>query len=131
MDPITTAIVAALAAGVTTGVTEVGKKTIVDAYNALKAILKRKLGQDSELLMAIQSLETKPDSVGRKTMVQEEVAATKADQDPEILGTAQSLLDKIEARSGGEKHVQTAIGSHIAQADRGGTATVKVSQSRE
>ena len=131
MDPITTAIVAALTAGVAGGVTEVGKKAIVGAYDALKAALKKKFGTESELVKAVQSLETKPDSAGRKTMVQEEVAATKADQNPEILAAAQALLEKIKAQPGGEQHVQTAIGSYIAQADRGSTATVNVNQSKD
>ena len=45
MDPISAAIVAGLAAGVAGGATEVGKKVIGDAYNALKAALQRKFGR--------------------------------------------------------------------------------------
>ncbi|MCB0000483.1 MAG: hypothetical protein KDE56_32175, partial [Anaerolineales bacterium] len=78
MDPITTTIVAALVAGVTAGVTEVGKKAIVDAYEGVKKVIKTKLGEGSELLKAIMGLEAKPDSGGRKTTVEEEVAAAKA-----------------------------------------------------
>ena len=44
MDPVTTAIVVALAAGATSGVTEAGRKAIADAYEALKTLLKKKFG---------------------------------------------------------------------------------------
>jgi uncharacterized iron-regulated protein len=131
MDPITTAIVAALAAGVASGATEVGKKVIVDAYDTLKTALKNKFGADSDLVDAVDKLEKKPDSGGRKEVLQEEVAAAKADQDPEILKAAQDLIDQVKAQPGGEQHIQTAIGSYIAQADRGGTATVSVNQPKE
>ena len=131
MDPITTAIVAALAAGVASGATEVGKKVVVDAYDTLKTAIKNKFGGDSDLVDAVDKLEKKPDSGGRKEVLQEEVAAAKADQDPEILKAAQDLIDQIKDQPGGEQHIQIAIGSYIAQADRGGTATVSVNQPKE
>jgi len=127
MDPVTTAIVAGIAAGAT----EIAKNAIVDAYGALKTIIKQKLGEKSELANAIESLENKPDSTGRKAMLQEEVTAAKADRDPEILAATQQLIDAIKDQPGGEKHIQTATGSYIAQADRGGTATVTVNQPKE
>ena len=131
MDPITTAIVAALAAGVASGAGEVGQKVIVDAYSALKAALKSKFGVDSDLVEAVDQLEKKPDSAGRQETLKEEVTAAKADQAPEILKAAQDLLDLIKAQPGGEQHVQTAIGSYIAQADRGGAASVSVNRPQD
>jgi hypothetical protein len=131
MDPVTTAIVAALTAGVIGGTTEVGKKVVLEAYGALKALLENKFGARSELVKAVKSLENRPDSAGRKTMVREEVATAKADQDSDVLAAAQALLDKIKEQPGGEQHVQMAIGSYIAQADRGGTATVTINQPKE
>jgi len=131
MDPITTAIVAALTAGAVAGVTEVGKKAIAEGYEALKAALKKKFGAESDLVQAVDQLEKKPDSTGRTQTLQEEVAAAKAEQDPELVQAAQALLEQIKAQPGGEQHIQTAIGSYIAQADRGGTATVSVNQPKE
>ncbi len=63
MDPITTAIVAALAA--------LSKDAIKDSYNALKSALKKKFGSESDLVDAVDKLEKKPDSEGRKSMVQD------------------------------------------------------------
>ncbi|MCA9997929.1 MAG: hypothetical protein KDE56_19350 [Anaerolineales bacterium] len=102
MDPITTTILAALVAGVTAGVTEVGKKAIVDAYEGVKKVIKTKLGEGSELLKAIMGLEAKPESDGRKAIVEEEVAAAKADQDADILA-AVTLLQKTLAAHGDER----------------------------
>jgi hypothetical protein len=130
MDPVTTAIVAALAAGAISAATEAGKKAVADAYEALKALLKKKFGHESELVKSVESLETKPDSTARKSLLQEEVTTAKADQDPDILQAAQAVLDEVSAQPGGVLHIQSATGSYIAQADRGSTASVNVNQPR-
>lgn len=44
MDPITAAILAALATGAAAGLTEVSKTALTDAYGGLKALLARKFG---------------------------------------------------------------------------------------
>lgn len=131
MDPVTTAIVAALATGVASGMTKFGESVIVDAYEALKTALKQKFGVDSNLAEAVNNLENKPDSAGRKETLREEVISAKADQDPDVLKAAQALLDQLKAQPDGEQHIQTAIGNYIAQADRGGVATVSVNQPQE
>jgi hypothetical protein len=131
MDPVTTAIVAALAAGVASGAPKVVAQAIGDAYNGLKAVLKKKFGENSDMVKAADNLEAKPEGVGRKDQLAEAVKEVKADQDPEILKAAQAVLDQIKAQPGGEQHIQNAIGSYIAQADRGGTAQVHVNQPKE
>lgn len=127
MDPITTAILAALAAGAA----DIGKKVIPDAYEGLKALIRRKFGSESELAQAVDKLEKNPNSAGRKETLREEVQTVKADQDPEILAAAQALLEQIKSQPGGEQHIQMAIGSYIAQADRGSTASVNVNKPEE
>ena len=127
MDPVTAAIIAALATGVTTGATRV----FVDTYEALKNLIKKKFGMQSKLVQAVEDLEAKPDSSARKEMLKEEVATAKADQDPDLRNAAQTLLKQISAQSGGEQHIQNAIGSYIAQAERGSSANVTVTHSQE
>ena len=105
MDPITTAIVAALAAGVAASAKEVGQKVIVDAYDALKTTLKKRFGPDSDLAEAVETLEKKPESAGRQTTVQEEVAAAKAAGDPELQKLAQALIEALKSTPEGEKAV--------------------------
>ena len=132
MDPITfTAIVAALSAGVATGVGKVVESAVVDAYQGLKATLRRRFGDDSDVVEAVDKLEQKPDSEARKALLQEEVEAAGVDRDPEVRKAAQDLLDRVEAQPNGEQHVQYARGSYIAQADRGSTAEVRVNRPEE
>jgi hypothetical protein len=102
LDPITTAILAGLVSGVTVGATEVGKKAIVDAYEGLKSIIKRKFGDQSDLAEAITKLESKQDSEGRKTTLQEEVKAVQADKDADILAAVKALEEKL-VQHGGER----------------------------
>jgi hypothetical protein len=96
MDPISAAIVTALAAGVAGGVGEAGKKLMVDAYDALKAALRQKCGVDSEVVEAVEKLEKKPDSAGRQGTLQEEVEAAKAADDTELKQLAQALLKALK-----------------------------------
>ncbi len=128
MEPVTTVILSALAAGAAAGVTEAGRKLAVDGYEALKAALKARFGADSELADAVAGLEKHPESDGRKQTLHEEIVAAKADEDPELAELARVLLDRIESQPGGAQHIQNAVGNYIAQADRGSTATVTVTR---
>jgi hypothetical protein len=128
MDPITTAIVAALSAGVLGGLTEASKTAITDGYSKLKMLLTKKFGGGSEVIHAVNEVEAKPDAAGRQAMLQAEIASTKADQDQDLLHAAQALLQLLQASPEGTQHIQIATGSYIAQADRGGSASVNIGQ---
>ena len=91
MDPITAALVAAIAAGAT----ELSKTAVVDAYKGVKALIKRKFGQ-TELPEAIEKLEKRPESKGRQETVNEEIEMAKADKDPEIIKEIEKLQDVIQ-----------------------------------
>lgn len=112
MDPVTAAIITALALGVAGGVKQVGEKVIVDAYNSLKAVLQRKYRVNDDLIEALDKLETKPDSDARRRMLQEEIETAKADQDDEVIAVAQVLLEHIKTHPGGEQLTQTVIGNY-------------------
>jgi len=126
MDPITTAIVAAISAGAASGLTQAGQTAIIDAYNGLKALLAKKLGSDSEVIHAVNELEAKPEAAGRKAMLQTEIATAKAEQDQDVLHAAQVLLQQIHLLPEGGQHIQIATGNYIAQADRGSSASVSI-----
>lgn len=79
------------------------KDAIMDSYNALKAGLKKKFGEESDLVDAVNGLEKKPDSDARKATVQEEAEIAKVNDDPEILRLAQDLLNKIKEQPGGQE----------------------------
>jgi hypothetical protein len=132
MDPVTTSITAALAAGVAGGGPELVKKAISDAYEGIKSLLKEKFGHGSEVVNAVKNLEAKPDSEGRKGTLQEEIVAAKADRDPDLLKAAQSLLDQLKTQPEGTQVVQTAIGSNrVYQAAGGSTINVGNNQPKE
>jgi len=92
MDPITLAIVTALA--------NLGQAAVQDAYKAFKAVLQTKYGVKSELLESVDKLEQKPDSKARQSVVQEEVANAKADQDSDLVQSANVLLEKLKKLPG-------------------------------
>ena len=128
MDLITTAIVAALSAGVLGGLTEASKTAITDAYNKLKMLLTNKFGGESEVIHAVNEVEAKPNAAGRQAMLQAEIANAKADQDQDLLHAAQALFQLLQASPEEASHIQMATGSYIAQADRGSSASVNIGQ---
>jgi hypothetical protein len=125
MDPITVTLVTALAAGAGSGLTEAGKLLITDAYQAFKAALQQKFGVDSDLVEAVDNLEKKPDSRGRAETVQEEIAATSAANDPELLKLVESLQAALQQSGAGQQATLSGSGA-IAQG--GGTAVAATGQ---
>lgn len=105
MDPISAAIIAAIATGL-------AAPPIADAYKALKNLLTRHFGENSGVITAVNTLEERPDSRPRRSVVEEEVSAAGANSDSEILAAAQELLARVKA-GGGEIPSITAISSGI------------------
>lgn len=128
MDPITTALVVALATGVAGGAGQVGKEIIVDAYAALKDALKDKCGVDSKVMQALDALEEEPDFEPNQTALAGRMEQAEVTTDSTLLNLAETLLSNIKEQPGGETHIQNAVGNYNAQADRGGTASVTVNQ---
>src|SRR2546421_82497 len=101
MDPITTAIIAALSAGAISGITDAAKTAITESYNKLKGLLTKKFGASSDVIQAVEKLEAKPESQGRKEMLQEEIATVKAEQDEQILAAAKQVLTLVKPQQAG------------------------------
>ena len=125
MDPVTLAVIAAIAAGLAKGAGDVAQTAVADAYRGLKQLLARKFGGGSDVVKAIDDAEAKPESEARKSVLREEVEASGAGSDPEIIAAAERLLQQLGGPAGGD-NVQQAIGSYIAQAAQGGHAQVDV-----
>jgi hypothetical protein len=115
MDPITTAILAAIAAGAIAGATKVGEQVVVAAYGKLKELLTKKFGAKSKVVKAVKDLEANPKSTARKEVVKEEVVAAKADKDKDLIQAAQVLMKTVKALLGGTEIIQTAIGDQNTQ----------------
>ena len=122
MDPITIAIVVAQA--------NLSKDVIKDSYDALKADFKKKFGEESDLVDAVDKLEKKPDSEGRKATLQEEVEIAKVNDDPDIIRLAQDLLDKLKEQPGGQQVITQTI-SNVKYAATSGTGTASISNITE
>ena len=114
MDPITLSIVGTLASNLLT------EKNIKNGYNALKNALKKKFGDESDLVDAVDKLEKKPDSEGRKATLQEELEIAKLNDDPEILKLAQDLLDKIQEQPSGQQTINQTQTNTVSGVNVGG-----------
>lgn len=118
MDPVTAAILA----GVAASAGKVAEQVVSDAYAALKELLRKKFGSRSKVVEAVRELEANPNSEGRKTIVREEVAAVKAENDQELLVVAQALLKNLKAVQGGTEIVQSVMGNQNIQIAGDGNA---------
>ncbi|KXK10768.1 MAG: hypothetical protein UZ14_CFX002003155 [Chloroflexi bacterium OLB14] len=132
MDPITSAIIAALAAGVTAGLTDTAKKLISDLYNTIKEKIGKKHGKDSKAIKAINDLESEPDFAPYQSGLQQRVNELKLDKDSELISLATKLLSIIqESQSKANlQTIQNVYGNGNAVAGTGGTATINVQQTK-
>ncbi len=125
VDPVTLAVIAAIAAGASKGVSQVVESAVIDGYRGLKQLLARKFGRESDVMKAVESAEAKPESEARKNVLQEEITASGAGADPEIIAAAKQLLAQLGGPAG-DVNFQQARGRYIAQAAAGGHAEVHV-----
>ena len=101
MEPVTTTIVAALAAGAVAAAKDVAADAIKSAYDGLKSLIVKKFGDKEDVKDALENMEKKPESKGRQQTLEEEVDAAKIGEDREIVKMARELLALLEEH--GEK----------------------------
>jgi hypothetical protein len=99
MDPITAAILAALPA-LASGLVESGVK---DAYEGLKAVIRRKWGDTAPISKAISAIEEDPNSKAQAAVLEEKVSAVKATDDADVAQALHRLVEQMKAHGiGGE-----------------------------
>jgi hypothetical protein len=99
MDPITTAIMAVLPALAGDTV----KAAVKDAYDGLKAVIRRKWGESAPISKAIAAIEEDPKSKAQAGVLAEKVEAVKATEDREVAQALQKLVEQMKANGvGGE-----------------------------
>ncbi|MBV9268694.1 MAG: hypothetical protein JO061_21175 [Acidobacteriaceae bacterium] len=129
MDPVTTSIIAFLAAvggAASTAAQGIVPDIVKDSYAGLKSLIKRKFGEKSELSGAIGALEQKPQSAGKRLTLEEEVREASAHEDPEIQAAAEDLLQHLRSIPEAARIVQSIQGNYNAQAGPGATAVVNI-----
>ena len=124
MEPITNKITQAIVEGLA----NLSKDAIKDGYGVLKATLQKKFGDKSDLVDAVEKLEKKPDSEGRKAILQEELEIAKINDDPEILKLAQDLLNKIQEQPGGQQTINQTQTNTVSGVNVGGNFDFKTFQ---
>jgi hypothetical protein len=113
MDPITTAIVAALPALAT----EMVSSTVNDAYAGLKSIIIQKFGATSAVAKSVDDLEANPKSKGQAIVLSERVEEAKAASDTEILMAVSKLVEALaKERAAGTSsvHIQATMSGGVA-----------------
>lgn len=108
MDIVLTAVLAALA--------KLADGAVSDAYEGLKALIRRKLGVEAGLPGAIESVEQRPESTARREVLAEEVEGLGPDPDQEILAAAQAVLDAVSRLPDGKEVIR---GVQVTQNIRG------------
>jgi hypothetical protein len=100
VDPVSL-IIAALAAGASTALRDTAAEAVKDAYNGLKSLLKRKLGDKPAAQVVIDKHEESPD-VWEKPL-EEEIKLSGVGDDEEVVRAAQKLMELVDpdgARAG-------------------------------
>lgn len=89
-------IVSALAMGAVAAAASVGGQALKDAYSGLKTLIISRFGTNTDVQKAVEDLETKPKSAGRKATAEEELNEAGAGEDAEIVAAAQTLMKVLE-----------------------------------
>lgn len=113
MEPVTI-IAAAVAIGASEGVRETAKKTVTDAYAALRNWLGSKYGS---MAAEISGLEQEPDEKLRRALLAKKLRAAGANDDPELRKLAQTLLTVVEEQ---EPDAPATVGVRLQRASVGG-----------
>ena len=83
--------------------TDVAKSGIKDAYEGLKAVIRRKWGESAPISKAIVAVEEDPNSKAQAAVLEEKVVAVKAADDPDVAQGLQKLVEQMKAHGvGGE-----------------------------
>jgi hypothetical protein len=130
MDPVSLALLTALGAGVTSGLTDATKETIVAGYTTLKERLLARFGQSHpDLEHALTTVEAKPASQARQSVLVEELTAAHAADDPELVTLAHTLLlRQLRQTQHGSQVIQHVQNSAVSQYGNAITYNIKGDQ---
>jgi hypothetical protein len=101
VDPITTAILAALPALAS----DLIKSSVKDAYEGVKSAIRRKWGATSPIAKSVDALEASPKSKGQATVLAENVTEANATADAEVMQALATLVDELKKEGIGGKAI--------------------------
>lgn len=118
MDPITL-VVAAFVAGLSSGVTEVAKVTVMDTYKAFKERLAIKTAVSDDAKDALEKVEKEPQSKARQDFLKEELVKLRVDNDQQLIEMAKTLLEQFEqlGTKSGKYNISISTGEGIIIGD--------------
>jgi disulfide oxidoreductase YuzD len=100
MEPISL-IIAALGAGAIAAAKDTAGTAVKDAYQGLKALIKKKFEGD---VLGQAMVDAKPEEIKQaEGLLKDKITKAGADQDQEIIKVAQDLLDKLKEQPGGQQ----------------------------
>ncbi len=111
MDPLTI-IVTAVVTGAASALKPTAGQAVKDAYAGLKRMILDKYGDAGDVTSAVESVETRPESEGRKATLGEELADAGADKDQEVLKAAQEVLKKADPKGSQAGQYTHIVGDH-------------------
>jgi hypothetical protein len=111
VDPITTAIVAALPALAS----DIVSSAVKDAYAGLKSLIARKCGAASAVAKSVDDLEANPKSKGQAMVLSEHVTQANAPADAEIMAAVHKLVEALKANAAPPNvHVEATMTGGVA-----------------
>ena len=75
----------------------------------MKNLIGKKIGARHGVLDAVDNVEKKPESSGRRQTLAEEVGSSGLATEPQVVDAAQRLLESVEKLPGGEQHVRQTV----------------------
>ncbi|WP_414545048.1 hypothetical protein [Nostoc sp. CCY0012] len=112
MEPITLIITALVA-----GAAKAAGDAAPDAYNALKALIKRKFENEPKAQMVLEEHEQDPETY--EAPLKKKLAEAGADQDKEIIKAAQELLKQVEPEESASGKYNTVFQGEVKGAQIG------------
>lgn len=121
MDPVTL-IVTAIVAGIAAAAKPTAEQAVKDAYAGLKTLIQRRFSDKGDVSTAIEQVESKPESSGRREMLKEELDEAGAGQDSDVVKAAKELLALLQPQGADQSQIATADHGSAAATGRGAAA---------
>ncbi len=123
MEPISL-IIAALGAGAIAAAKDTAGTAVKDAYQGLKALIKKKLEGD---VLGQAMVDAKPEEIKQaEGLLKDKITKAGADKDAAIVQAAQELLNQVKEQPGGQEIITQNI-SNVKYAATSGSGNASIS----